>query len=200
MKTHVQPLRSMGTKFSCVFFDPSLTSTLNPLLRSMAKSLYDDSSLCEIDALLKSGIRFDADSLETARNAALLLEKRKSELECFGVNSTAAHVEEAIPAYVEYVSSPESKKEREYMYYSGDKIPWNSEDYAKFEEALQVFKNSPMANRKIAKYMGKHIHPNHVRYAKKEMRKKEFGEGLKLKIVCKTEGSECVPYLVTGSS
>ena len=36
---------------------------------------------------------------------------------------------------------------------------WSDEDYKKFYEAVELFKESQLSNKKIAKYMGDHIDP-----------------------------------------
>lgn len=47
---------------------------------------------------------------------------------------------------------------------SAERTEWNPEDYEKFYEAIKKFNNEQLANKKIAKFMGSHIDPNHVRY------------------------------------
>jgi hypothetical protein len=61
---------------------------------------------------------------------------------------------------------------RDYVYYNPDRRTWTEEEYSKFLEGVEKFKDEPLANRKIASYMGSHIDSNHVRYEKQALRKR----------------------------
>lgn len=74
--------------------------------------------------------------------------------------------------------SPEEKLKRSYKYFSKERTEWNPEDYEKFYVALKKFNNEQLANKKIAKFMGPHIDPNHVRYERQLYNKRMKVENL----------------------
>jgi hypothetical protein len=101
-----------------------------------------------------------------------------SELECYVWNQGKApglfsdmmfykqddNIERVCGKLNEIFESPEEKLKRSYKYFSSERTEWNPEDYEKFYEAIKKFNNEQLANKKIAKFMGPHIDPNHVRY------------------------------------
>lgn len=74
------------------------------------------------------------------------------------------NIERVCGKLTEIFESPEEKLKRSYKYFSAERTEWNPEDYEKFYEAIKKFNNEQLANKKIAKFMGPHIDPNHVRY------------------------------------
>ena len=58
------------------------------------------------------------------------------------------------------------------MYFSKEKTPWTEKDYKKFQDAMELFDDQALANKKIAQYMGSHIDSNHVRYERQKYKKK----------------------------
>ena len=54
---------------------------------------------------------------------------------------------------------------------------WTESDFQRFYEAVELFKDSQLSNKKIAKYMGNHIDPVRIRLEKikyfKEKRREE---------------------------
>ena len=69
------------------------------------------------------------------------------------------------------MNSLEMKKKRSYCNSSEFKYVWTKEDIDSFFIAFEKFGNSPTANRSIAKFMGKEVHPRHVVYFKSLLRK-----------------------------
>ena len=207
------PLISERKQFAIVYTADFITS-FQERIEDISRKFYDAGMIAQISAILTQTIVFNEIGLETLRNAAIH-EKGKmlataddskegvssdsisnaESLNCIGVQSSAAHIEEAMKDYKEYINSEETKKKREYMYYSEEKPQWTPEDYEKFEQALEIYKDTPCANKRIAKYMGDHIHPNHVRYERKEMRKKHK-DNFKIKIACykEKEGDQEIMY------
>jgi len=74
--------------------------------------------------------------------------------------------------FLEFYESSEEKKKRSYRYFSEDRPEWTEKDFERFYKAIEKFNNEPLANKRIAKYMGKHIDPNHVRYERQLYNKK----------------------------
>mmetsp|Transcript_20835 Transcript_20835/g.38680 ORF Transcript_20835/g.38680 Transcript_20835/m.38680 type:complete len:357 (+) Transcript_20835:431-1501(+) len=77
-----------------------------------------------------------------------------------------------------YNSSEEIKK-RSYRYFSHERTPWSKDDFDKFYEGLELFNTEQLANKKIARYMGRHIDPNHVRYERQQfnqLKKRKLSE------------------------
>ncbi|OMJ94054.1 hypothetical protein SteCoe_2824 [Stentor coeruleus] len=74
--------------------------------------------------------------------------------------------------------SPEEKLKRSYKYFSKERTEWNPEDYEKFYAAMKIYNNEQLANKKIAKFMGPHIDPNHVRYERQLYNKRMKVENL----------------------
>lgn len=70
-----------------------------------------------------------------------------------------------------YFNSPEQVKLRSYRYFNEERPQWTKEDYKKFEEAMDLYNNDQLANKKIAKFMGRHIDANHVRYERAKRNK-----------------------------
>ena len=60
---------------------------------------------------------------------------------------------------------------RSYRYFNEERLQWTKEDYAKFEEAMDLYNSDQLANKKIAKFMGRHIDANHVRYERAKRNK-----------------------------
>lgn len=50
---------------------------------------------------------------------------------------------------------------------------WTNEDFTKFDEAFEKFNKHQLANIKIAKYMGPHIEPNHVKLYRSKILKEK---------------------------
>jgi hypothetical protein len=48
---------------------------------------------------------------------------------------------------------------------------WTKKDWKLFEEAYKIHPDSPHSNKRIAKFMGDNVHPNHVAEQKKIYRK-----------------------------
>ena len=84
----------------------------------------------------------------------------------------------------EIYESPEEKLKRSYKYFSKERTEWNPEDYEKFYVAMKKYNNEQLANKKIAKFMGPHIDPNHVRYERQLYNKR-----MKLENLDKTSNS-----------
>jgi hypothetical protein len=70
-----------------------------------------------------------------------------------------------------YFNSPDQVQLRSYRYFNEDRPQWTKEDFAKFEEAMDLYNSDQLANKKIAKYMGRHIDANHVRYERAKRNK-----------------------------
>jgi hypothetical protein len=79
---------------------------------------------------------------------------------------------------LEIFESPEEKLKRSYKYFSSERTEWNPEDYEKFYVALKKYNSEQLANKKIAKFMGPHIDPNHVRYERQLYNKRMKLESL----------------------
>lgn len=121
-----------------------------------------------------------------------------SELECYIWNQGKApglfsdlmfyknedNIERVCGKLNEIFESPEEKLKRSYKYFSSERTEWNPEDYEKFYEAIKKFNNEQLANKKIAKFMGPHIDPNHVRYERQLYNKR-----IKLETVDKQSNS-----------
>jgi len=162
-------------------FTAEFNKQILPYLENIDIKIFDSTEIFNFMNILLKCISTSELEIENIRNTILLSKSTDSSESIF---SSKTHIECAFSCYEEYNTSNETKKEREYMYYSEEKPRWTEEDYKKFEEGLKIFKDCPSANRKIAKYMGKHIHPNHVRYERQEMRRnKDF----KVKINCNQE-------------
>jgi len=73
-------------------------------------------------------------------------------------------IENVAERYFNQYNTENLKKKRSYRYFSDERKPWANQDYKRFYEGIKKFNNESLANKKIAKYMGKHIDPNHVRY------------------------------------
>ncbi len=90
--------------------------------------------------------------------------------------SIMPHREEALDRVAnklnDFYNKPEEREKRKYRYFSDDRPEWTEQDYSKFYEALKIFNNESLANKKIAKFMGKHIDPNHVRFERQLYNKK----------------------------
>jgi len=70
-----------------------------------------------------------------------------------------------------YFNSPDQVQLRSYRYFNEERLQWTKEDYAKFEEAMDLYNSDQLANKKIAKFMGRHIDANHVRYERAKRNK-----------------------------
>lgn len=67
-----------------------------------------------------------------------------------------------------HYNSPEEVKKRSYRYFSNERTPWSKDDFEKFYEGLELYNSEQLANKKIARHMGNHIDPNHVRYERQQ--------------------------------
>lgn len=79
---------------------------------------------------------------------------------------------------LEIYDSPEERLKRSYKYFSKERTEWNPEDYEKFYTAIKKYNHEQLANKKIAKFMGPHIDPNHVRYERQLYNKRMKLENL----------------------
>jgi hypothetical protein len=52
---------------------------------------------------------------------------------------------------------------------------WTREDFIRFKEAFRRFGYAPTANRQIAEYVGKGMHPNHIQYFKRALKQRLGG-------------------------
>lgn len=74
------------------------------------------------------------------------------------------NIEKVAKNILDTYDSPEERLKRSYKYFSKERTEWNPEDYEKFYLAIKKYNSEQLANKKIAKFMGPHIDPNHVRY------------------------------------
>lgn len=72
----------------------------------------------------------------------------------------------AISSYNQYINDPQSVKKRSYKFHSEESFQWSVSQYQKFLEGLLKFYDTPVNNKKIAKFMGPCIKANHVRHVK----------------------------------
>ncbi len=197
VKGSVAPLVAARQKFG-MNISSCLVETVAQLTAALDQRVFSQEEIDRVVIALAGAISLGVEDserlrLEAKETAKMFDSAESSELHCIGVGSLLADVNAAVEEYKTYVESPRTKQLLEYKYYSEEKRPWSREDYERFEEALQLFKSSPMANRKIAKYMGSHIQPNHVRYEKKaQMKRLQKGGDYKIKIVCKPDGPSCI--------
>lgn len=54
---------------------------------------------------------------------------------------------------------------------------WSDLDFERFNEGVELFKDSQLSNKKIAKYMGEHIDPLRIRYEKIKYMKTKKANG-----------------------
>ena len=115
-----------------------------------------------------------------------------SELECYLWNQhkqpglfselmfykDSKNLEKISSKILETYESPEEKLKRSYKYFSKERTEWNPEDYERFYIAIKKFNSEQLANKKIAKFMGPHIDPNHVRYERQLYNKRMKLESL----------------------
>mmetsp|Transcript_27930 Transcript_27930/g.24593 ORF Transcript_27930/g.24593 Transcript_27930/m.24593 type:complete len:202 (-) Transcript_27930:1017-1622(-) len=83
-----------------------------------------------------------------------------------GIFNEKKHVNEAIEEYNIYLNAPNVAKKRDYMYHTDERKKFTEDECRKFLEALNKYYDTPVNNRKIAKYIGKDIKPNHIRFIK----------------------------------
>lgn len=74
--------------------------------------------------------------------------------------------------FLAHYESVGERTKRSYRYYSVDRVPWTDRDFTAFYRALELYNHEALANKRIAKYMGKHIDPNHVRYERQQHNKR----------------------------
>ena len=98
------------------------------------------------------------------------LNKRKSNNEkedIFGSFMNKKAIESSIESYINYINSPTIVKKRSYIFHTlHPNKKWINEEYKNFLEGLNKYFDLTINNKKIAKHMGNHIKPNHVRYVK----------------------------------
>jgi hypothetical protein len=66
--------------------------------------------------------------------------------------------------YNELMICPEMKEKRQYIFYTSDRIDLEDDQYRLFLKGLYKYFSEPINNKKIAKFVGKNIKPNHIRY------------------------------------
>jgi hypothetical protein len=83
--------------------------------------------------------------------------------ECFGSNLIEHDLNELTRQYIDdYYEKQETKSKRVYKIENAG-VNWTQEDIEKFEEGMKKFGHLQLANIKIAKFMGSHIEPSHVK-------------------------------------
>jgi hypothetical protein len=82
---------------------------------------------------------------------------------CFGTNLNEHDLNEMAREYVDgYYENQETKSKRVYKTENAG-LNWTKEDIEKFNEGMKRFGHMQLANIKIAKFMGTHIEPSHVK-------------------------------------
>jgi hypothetical protein len=92
----------------------------------------------------------------------------------FGCNIKAEEGLDRIASeYIEnYYETERNQKKRIYKTEHAG-INWTEEDVKNFNEGLRLFGHCQLANNKIAKYMGSHIHVNHVKLFRSKISKEK---------------------------
>ena len=83
-----------------------------------------------------------------------------------GAFSDKCQIENSFEAYKHYIESPATMDQRSYMFHNENRKAWTEEEYKKFLIAFEKFMDQPVNNKKIAKFIGPQVDPNHVRFVK----------------------------------
>lgn len=87
---------------------------------------------------------------------------------------------EVVDRYHELMDSTQYRIERLYRNSeAAARYVWKREDFIRFKEAFRRFGYAPTANRQIAEYVGKGMHPNHIQYFKRALKQRLGGNTIR---------------------
>lgn len=142
------------------------------LIPNLTPSLVDDLVKYQVASMEN----FDYDNKKEMLQTYLGLKVRNEKLQpaegyqepLSGLNLSMSPSEtnQRVVCYKKYVNDPQSIRKRSYKFHSENSFKWTPAIFKKFLQGLSLYFDTPLNNRKIAKYMGPNIHPNHVRYVK----------------------------------
>jgi hypothetical protein len=92
--------------------------------------------------------------------------KKNENPEMQAIFSEKKFVMSSIENYVNYFNAPHTAKKRSYVFHTTQRRKLTDDECKKFLEGLLKFYDTPVNNKKIAKHIGPHIKPNHIRFIK----------------------------------
>lgn len=100
--------------------------------------------------------------------------RKNGRVELEGVGS--AGDQEVVARYHTLMESTRYRVERLYRNSeAAARYVWTRGDFVRFKEAFRRFGYAPTANRQIAEYVGKGMHPNHIQYFKRALKQRLGG-------------------------
>jgi len=97
----------------------------------------------------------------------------------------------SIENYQNYFNSPTMAKKRSYIFHTSHRKKFSTDECKKFLEGLHKYYDTPVNNKRIAKHIGPHIKPNHVRFIKgnylRQLRKKAKAQNIPIRDLLKTD-------------
>jgi hypothetical protein len=91
----------------------------------------------------------------------------------FGSNMSEEQLNTISKEYIEnYYETPVNQNKRTYKTEHAG-LNWTEEDLKKFHEGMKLYGHCQLANNKIAKYMGSHIHVSHVKLFRSKISKEK---------------------------
>jgi len=125
------------------------------------------------------------------RSYALKETPRTEKEEMQGVFSDKKFCLNSIENYQNYFNSPTIAKKRSYIFHTSHRKKFTADECKRFLEGLHKYYDTPVNNKRIAKHIGPHIKPNHVRFLKgdylRQLRKKAKADNIPIRELLKTE-------------
>ena len=132
------------------------------LLNSLQDKIYTEDSIQVKQLYQYYTFHFDNDAATQTENSILIrLGRKKYKRE--ENKETLESIEKACDSYINgYYNRDDVITHRKY-YEEFAGFDWTEEDLQRFQKGCEIYNNASLPNQKIAKYMGKHIFPSHVK-------------------------------------
>jgi len=122
---------------------------------------------------------------------AYTLKKQPENPEMQAIFSDKKFTMTSIENYIHYFNAPHIAKKRSYIFHTTQRRKLTDDECRKFLEGLLKYYDTPVNNKKIARHIGPHIKPNHIRFIKgkylRQLRKRAKKANIPIRDMLRTD-------------